>query len=96
MVKCKLIWMILDIDLMIEMRSLTNILMNDVPLGADLISLLLRLIIDKYGEEIGNICSFLFDLDTSNIRSEQLYFFVSYAVDTLYIRTLAQCNHWRL
>ncbi|MBD3212001.1 MAG: hypothetical protein GF311_05260 [Candidatus Lokiarchaeota archaeon] len=84
-----LIWEILDFDLKINIRSLLHFLMDDIPFGADMLQCLLTLISDTYGEDISEICSYLLNLDTSNVRSDQLFFFLYYAVDTLFLRTLA-------
>lgn len=83
------IWLLTNTNLKINIRDIVNILIDEIPLGDNILTWILNLISDKYGYEVREIFSYLLNLDTSNMSDEQLFFFVIYAVDTVYFRTLA-------
>jgi hypothetical protein len=82
-------WLLARVDVTIDLRDIIDTLMDDIPLGDDVIAYLLNLITDEFGDNIAEVFSYLLNLDTSNMSDEQMYYFVSYAVDSLYLRTLA-------
>lgn len=84
------LWVLASTDIKLELRVLIETLLNEIPASGDLLIWLFDIITDKYGEEAKEAFEYILNLDTTNMNEELMYFFIRYAVDGIYFRTLAQ------
>jgi len=84
------LWILASSDLKIDLRSLIEFLLEDIPATEDILIWLFDKITEEYGEEVKEIFKYILNIDTTNMNAELMYFFIRYAVDGLYFRTLAQ------
>ncbi|MFX1393983.1 MAG: alpha/beta hydrolase [Promethearchaeota archaeon] len=87
-----LVWAILDMNTLTDMRSLAEILtaMQEMPTIGDLIRGLVDLMLGALADEIESLMLNLMNMDIRNINKIWLYFFTAYVIDTLYYRAMAQ------
>jgi len=84
-----LVWLLLDTDLIVDLRGLMETLL-DLPLVPNVLDMVFELISDKYGEEVKTVFMELLNLDTTNVNEAWLFHMAGYWADKLYFRTLAQ------
>jgi hypothetical protein len=85
-----LIWLLLDTDIIFDIRGLLETMIFDCEITSDIVGWLLELITGKFGELAGDILYEIVNLDVSNINDALMFSFVAYGADKLYFRSLAQ------
>lgn len=84
-----LIWLLLETDLIINLRGLIETLLKS-QIITNLMDMVIKLIAEDLGETLANLLFELLNMDTSNTNEEWLLYFAAYAADKLYFRTLTQ------
>lgn len=83
------LWILASSDLNIDLRSIIEWLIEEIPVSGDIMAWLFDIITDEFGEDVAEVFSYILNIDTTNMNEELMYFFIRYAVDRLYFRTLA-------
>lgn len=86
-----LVWMLLDTGLVIDTRALVGLLLDlmETPIIGDLMEILIQVIFDILDIDIGDLF-LLMNVDITNTDVIGIYYFLVYAIDTVYFLTLAQ------
>jgi hypothetical protein len=85
-----LIWCLLNTDLFIKLRDIIELMLFDCEITSSILDWLLDIVADELGGFAADLLYQLMNLDTTNVNEAWLYYFVGYAADNLYFRTLGQ------
>ena len=85
-----LIWCLLNTDLYIKIRDIIEFMLFDCEITSSILDWLLEIVADELGGFAADLLYEIMNLDLSNVDEAWLFYFIGYAADNLYFRTLAQ------
>jgi len=87
-----LVWAILHIGIPIDVRSITELLLDLLknPVISALMELLIQILLKVLDDEIEEALIKLLNIDLTNVDAILMYYFIAYAIDNLFLLTLAQ------